>query len=249
MSGGGMFSADWLPFVSAPFIGSFLGVLIRRLPAGLPVAAARSACEACGTTLGPVEMVPLLSFAVLRGRCRHCGAGIAPFHWRIEVAALAVAAWALWADPGRVWTDCAFGWALLALGWIDWRCFRLPDMLTLPLILAGLVAAWWQDAALATDHALAAMIGYLAFLGVALAYRRLRGRDGMGEGDAKLLAALGAWVGLEGLAPIVLGAALVGIAAATVSRLRGRTMTATTAIPFGPCLALAGWLVRLYGDA
>lgn len=241
-----MFSWQWLPLLVAPFIGSFLGVLVRRLPEGRPVVLARSVCEACGTTLGPAEMFPILSYLLQRGRCRTCAAPVAPFHWQIELAATAVTAWALWADPERLWADCAFGWTLLALAWIDATSFRLPDALTLPLILAGLAEAWWQDPALATDRALAAAFGYAAFRGVALAYRRWRGRDGMGEGDAKLLAALGAWVGVEGLAPTVLGAAALGIGAATWLRLRGRRITATTALPFGPCLAAAGWLVRLY---
>ena len=123
---------------------------------------------------------------------------------------------------------------------------RLPDALTLPLILAGLFGTWWLEPDRATEHALAAALGWLAFRLVAMGYRRLRGRDGLGEGDAKLLAALGAWTGLDGLPGVVLGAALVGLAAVLVLRLRGWSIGAGTAIPFGPCLALAGWAVRLH---
>ena len=234
------------PLVLSPFIGSFAGVLIRRLPAGRPVAAARSACESCGTRLGLLDLAPLLSYAALRGRCRHCGRAIAAFHWHVELAAVAVAVWAVLADPAGAWANCALGWTLLALAWIDAISFRLPDLLTLPLIPAGLALAWWDDPAVATDHAWAAAAGFAVFRGVALAYRRLRNRDGLGEGDAKLLAALGAWTGLAGLAPVVLGAALAGLLAALAMRLRGQAIGAATAIPFGPCLALAGWLVRLY---
>ena len=232
----------------APFIGSFLGVLIRRLPARRPVGLARSACETCGAPLGPWEMLPVLSYAMLRGRCRHCAGPIAPFHWQIELAATMVALSAIMADPARIWADCAFGWTLLALAWIDITHFRLPDVLTLPLILAGFAEGWWEYPALAADRAGAAVIGYAAFRGVALGYRWLRGRDGLGEGDAKLLAALGAWVGLVGLSDVLLDAALLGLAAAAVLRVRGRSMTATTALPFGACLAAAGWLVRLYAN-
>ena len=238
---------ELLPLLIAPFIGSFAGVLIRRLPAGQPVALARSACEACAAPLGPAELVPLLSYLLQRGRCRHCRAPIAPFHWHIELAALAVAAAALLLDPARVWPDCILGWTLLPLAWIDAQTFRLPDALTLPLIPAGLLLAWSDDGLpAAADHAAAAAAGFIAFRAVALAYRALRGRDGLGEGDAKLLAALGAWTGLAGLAPTILGAALAGLAAALLLRLRGQAVSAATPIPFGPCLALAGWIVRLY---
>ncbi len=236
----------WLLLLLAPFIGSFAGVLVRRLPAGRPVVAVRSVCEACGAPLRAIELVPLLSYAIQRGRCRRCTAPIAAFHWQVEVAAVAVAAWAVWADPDRAWSDCALGWTLLTLGWIDALSFRLPDVLTLPLIPAGLILAWHDEPAVATDHALAAVAGYAAFAAVALVYRRLRGRDGLGEGDAKLLAALGAWTGLAGLGPIVLDAAIAGLAAACVLSFMGRKVTAALALPFGPYLALAGWIVRLY---
>jgi leader peptidase (prepilin peptidase)/N-methyltransferase len=112
---------QWLPIIVAPFIGSFLGVLIRRLPAGEPVAMARSACAACGRRLGARDLVPLVSFLLLRGRCRICGAPIGWFHPAIELAALGVALWAALTQdaPGLVWASCVLGWTLLALGWID----------------------------------------------------------------------------------------------------------------------------------
>lgn len=237
---------DWLPLLLAPFIGSFLGVVVRRLPAGRPVVASRSACESCGTVLGPAELVPLLSHAVQGGRCRHCGAAIDPFHWQVELAATAVAAVALWLDPDRAWADCFFGWVLLALASIDWNTGRLPDVLTLPLVPAGLVLAWVEAPDLATDNAVAAAAGFVLFRLVSLLYRRLRGRDGMGAGDAKLLAAIGAWTGLEALPSVVLGAAVAGLGFALLLRMRGRRVTRTTSIPFGPCLALAGFAVRLH---
>ncbi len=235
---------DWLPLLAAPFIGSLVGVLVRRLPDQRPVLVARSACDACGRALAPWDLVPLLSFAVLRGRCRSCMARIGWFHPAIEAAALLVAVWASLADPAQVWVNCALGWTLLALGWIDWERMRLPDALTLPLLLAGLGVAWSEDAALASGHALAAATGYLLFRGVALAYRRLRGRDGLGAGDAKLLAAAGAWVGLDGLPAVMLVGAALGIGLALVRP--GVTMA--TRVPFGPALALALWLVRLHGS-
>jgi leader peptidase (prepilin peptidase)/N-methyltransferase len=240
----------WLwPILAAPFVGSFLGVLIIRLPAGRPVAMARSACAHCGTRLGAMDMVPLFSFLVLRGRCRHCRAPIGRFHPAVELAAVAVAIWAVLADPdpGRVWADCGLGWTLLALAWIDWTDFLLPDVLTLPLLLAGLTLTLvWEPEAL-TDHGLAAALAYLSFQGLAFAYRRLRGWDGLGAGDAKLIGAAGAWCGLAALPVIVLGSALIGLLAALGLALAGRTVTSTTRIPFGPSIALAFWLVWLHG--
>ncbi len=239
---------EWVwPLLAAPFVGSFLGVLIARLPQGRPVALSRSACERCGAVIGPRDLVPLLSHVVLRGRCRACRAPIAARHWLVELAAVAVAAWVALAGVGpALWVDCGLGWALLALAWIDWESMRLPDALTLPLIPAGLFATLWLEPDQATGHAVAAALGYAAFRGLAWLYRRLRGREGLGGGDAKLLAALGAWVGLEGLPTVLLGGAVVGLAVAAGMALRGRAVGAATAIPFGPCLALAGFAVRLH---
>lgn len=236
---------DWLPLLVAPFAGSVLGVLIRRLPAGRPVVLARSCCDGCGAVLGVPDLVPLLSYAALRGRCRRCGQAIGRFHPAVELAALVVAAWAALADPERVWWDCVLGWGLLALAWIDWDHLRLPDALTLPLIPAGLAAAWLVDPGLAAEHAAAAAVAYGLFRGLAWAYRRVRGRDGLGQGDAKLLAVAGAWVGLAGLPGVLLGGGLIGLALAA---LRWRQAVGGAQLPFGPALALALWVVRLHGD-
>ena len=233
-----------LALLIAPFVGSVLGVLVRRLPEGRPVALARSCCEACGHALGPAELVPLASFIWQRGRCRHCGARIAAAHLWIELAALAVPASAALAesDPAWLWADCALGWTLLALGWIDWTHLRLPDGLTLPLVPAGLAATVLLDPADATDRAWAAVAGYVSLRLLAYLYRRLRGREGLGGGDAKLLAASGAWVGLGGLGPVLLIAAVAGLGAAL---LRGGGLRASTVVPLGTCLALGTWVVRL----
>jgi leader peptidase (prepilin peptidase)/N-methyltransferase len=233
--------------IVSPFIGSFLGVLIARLPAGQGVIVGRSRCNVCAHPLGPAELVPLLSFAVLRGRCRHCGAAIGGFHPVIELAAIAVAIWAACIDDGlRLWADCALGWTLLALAWIDARHMVLPDALTLPLILAGLGFALILEPERIGDHAAGAAIGWLIFWALARLYRAMRGRDGLGEGDAKLLAAAGAWVTWSGLGPVMLTAALTGLLVALTQRLRGGKPTAATPIPFGPPLAFATWLVWLY---
>ena len=241
----------WLLLLLAPCIGSFVGVLVRRLPEGRPVALARSQCEACGAPLSPWELVPLLSFLALRGCCRHCGAPIPAFHPLIETAALAVAASAACVpgDPAWLWASCVLGWTLLALACIDARHFWLPDVLTLPLLLGGLAATLLLDPLAAADHAFAAALGYGAFRLVALLYRRLRGREGLGAGDAKLLAALGAWGGTAVLLPTVLGAAVLGLLGAAVlavARPGARAGLATVRLPFGTLLAAAFWPLWLW---
>lgn len=243
---------DWVVYLIAPFIGSFLGVLIRRLPADLPVGNARSRCDHCATPLGPRDLVPLASWLLARGRCRHCGAPIGEFYPLVELAALAVAVWAGTLDAGAaLWLDCLLGWGLLTLAWIDAETFLLPDVLTLPLILIGLGAAWLLQWPPIVDSAAGAAVGYVAFRLVALAYRWVRGRDGLGGGDAKLLAVAGAWLGWQALGNVVLGAALAGILWFVATRPAGRSdeqpVEGPRELPFGPALAIAIWLVRLYG--
>lgn len=244
--GGGALA--WTMVAAAPFIGSFLGVLIRRLPEDRPIARGRSVCEGCGQTLAPRDLVPLLSWLLNRGRCRFCSRPIGFFYPAVELAALAVALVAVMADSGgRVWLDCLLGWWLLVLAWIDARHWLLPDALTLPLILAGLGAAAAFAPGALFARALGAALGYSLLAALAWIYRKARGREGLGGGDAKLLAAAGAWVGVGALPGVVLAAALAALAAALLMRLAGRPLTTGSAIPFGPFLALATWLVWLYG--
>jgi leader peptidase (prepilin peptidase) / N-methyltransferase len=237
-----------LPLLLAPFVGSFLGVLVRRLPQRRPVVWTRSECESCGRSLGLREMVPIASYLALRGRCPTCRAPIARFHIVIELAALGVAGWAasVESDPLRLWSACVLGWMLLALAWIDAEYMLLPDTLTLPLILLGLAATWLRDPESMVDHALGAAVGYLAFRGIARLYRMIRRREGLGQADAKLLAAAGAWVGWAALPLLVLMAALAGLGVALLAAAGGRRLRAGTALPFGPFLAAALWLTWLY---
>jgi leader peptidase (prepilin peptidase) / N-methyltransferase len=236
----------WGAVLAAPFVGSFLGVLIRRLPEARSVVWARSQCEACGAVLKPRDLVPLLSWLALRGRCRFCRLRLSRFYPAIELAAVAVALVAIACDSGAMaWLDCLLGWWLLTLAWIDVRHWLLPDALTLPLILAGLVAAFIFDPARLLDRTLGAVVGYLTLRVIAFVYCAVRGRDGLGEGDAKLLAASGAWVGISGLPQLVLIAALAGLLAAACLRRAGFPIGRQSAIPFGPFLALATWIVWL----
>ena len=248
---GSLFAAQpaWIWAVCiAPFAGSFLGVLIDRLPAGRAVVFARSSCAECGARLGPLDLVPLASFALLRGRCRHCDGRISLFHPAIELSCIAVALWvaAVVSDEWTLWISCILGWTLLALAVSDWRSFVLPDALTLTLLLGGFSVTAWQSWPDLTDHTLAAALGFTVFRGISLLYRRIRGREGLGAGDAKLLAAGGAWLGISPLPRVLLIAALFGLFLAIASTLRGRKFEGTLMLPFGSCLSLAIWLAWLY---
>src|SRR5262249_34276868 len=136
-------SLDWLwPVLVAPFIGSFVGVLVTRLPKGEKLIWSRSACDHCSRRLGVLDLVPIASWFASRGRCRYCGAPITPLYPALELGALTLALWAATIAEGWVlWASCALGWCLLALAVIDARDGILPDVLTLPLIPAGLAVA------------------------------------------------------------------------------------------------------------
>ena len=146
------------------------------------------------------------------------------------------------------WVDAALGWWLLTLGWIDWRHTILPDVLTLPLIVFGLAVAGDVEPERLWDPLLGIVFGYLGLWAVGWVYQRLRGREGLGLGDAKLLAASGAWVGVTGLPTVLAGAAIAGLAVAGAMMLMGqRTRPPLATLPFGPFLAAATWLVYLFG--
>jgi leader peptidase (prepilin peptidase)/N-methyltransferase len=238
----------WMVLVVAPVIGSWLGVLVRRWPQGRKLALARSACDHCGHALAPADLLPLLSFGMLRGKCRYCGARIDPFHPAIELAAasIALAAFIADCDGARLWIDAGLGWALLCAAWIDFETFFLPDLLTLPLILAGLGVTWLLQPTALFNHAAAAALGYSGFRLLDHAYLTFRHRHGLGQGDAKLLAAAGAWTGLLLLPYIIATAGLIGIAMALLAA-RRRGLRGDQRIAFGPALALAFFIWRLFG--
>jgi leader peptidase (prepilin peptidase) / N-methyltransferase len=240
--------ADWYLVAVAPLVGSFVGVVIDRLPAEENAFVGRSGCAHCGTTLTARDLVPLASWLATRGRCRHCGAWIGWFYPAVELAALAIALLSLAVDRDfAAWVDAALGWWLLALGWIDWRHTILPDALTLPLIVLGLAVAGDLEPERLWDPLLGVVFGYAGLWAVGWIYQRVRGREGLGLGDAKLLAASGAWVGVTGLPSVLAGAAIAALAAAGAIMLAGRRLDRHSALPFGPFLAAATWLVWLFG--
>ena len=235
------------PFIVAPFIGSFLGVLIMRLPAGRGIGG-RSDCDVCHHVLAAADLVPIASWLHSRGRCCYCGAALGLFYPAIELAAFVVPLWSWIAAPDiPLWASCLLGWGLLTLALIDWRDGVLPNALTLPLLLIGLAVTVWLQPNDWQSHVIGSAAGYLALEAIRLAYRRLRGRDGMGGGDPRLLAALGAWTGWTGLPGIVFIAALATLAVVAILPVTGKPIRRDRPLPFGPGLCLAGWLVWLYG--
>lgn len=242
-------TASVLPLiVASPFVGSFLGLLVVRLPRRRPVLIGRSACVACERPLGPYELVPALSWLVQRGRSRCCNALIGWFYPAMELAALGIALWSMTVLSGwPFWATCALGWCLLVLACIDWRHFILPDVLTLPLIPAGFGVAFALDPNLLVHHMAGAAAGFFVFWVIARSYRLLRERDGIGFGDVKLMAAGGAWLSWTGLPSMVLLATLSALAIAFVRAARGTPLSATDRTPFGTHLCAAFWVVWLYG--
>jgi leader peptidase (prepilin peptidase)/N-methyltransferase len=235
-----------LAFVG-PVIGSFLGTLVLRLPAGKPIVAARSVCPQCGRRLTAFELIPLLSWGIQFGRCRGCREPIPAFYPAMEICAAVVGFWAATATSGLpLLFSCLLGWILLALAAMDLRIFRLSDWLTLSMLTLGILAAGVLDRHRMLDHALGAIAGFLTLFLIGLAYKALRGREGIGAGDAKLLAAGGAWIGWQGLPPAVLIATGSALLAVLVAMLRGRAIETTTRIPFGAFLAIGIWIVWLY---
>jgi leader peptidase (prepilin peptidase) / N-methyltransferase len=241
--------AEILPVLLGPFIGSFLLTIAHRYPRFEGLAFGRSACPACHAMISVRDLVPVLSWLALGGRCRTCAASISWQYPTAEIAAAAIAIWAATTVSSRLlWVSCALGWSLLALSFIDFRTYRLPDFLTLPTLLAGLAVTWWAWPFALPDHLLGVVFGYSALAGLGWLYRVLRGRDGIGLGDAKLLAAGGAWLSWEGLPGVLLSAALLGLVAALIGHLTGRiSLKGATPVPFGPSLAAAIWVSWLYG--
>lgn len=234
----------------APFVGSFLGTLIERLPTGSPVVVGRSSCPHCGTRLHAADLIPLLSWLAARGHCRRCGHRLGAFYPLVELASVAVAlAGVLVLGNAGAWligATLVLGWVLLTLSWIDHRHLLLPDVLTLPLIPAGLLVTWTVSPESLPHHLLGAALGYAGLTAVAALYHRARGRAGLGAGDAKLFAAAGAWLSWQALPSVLLIAGTLGLVLAMAGG-AGRRLTADTAVPFGPALAGAFWLVWLLG--
>ncbi len=255
-------------------VGSFLNVVILRLPPrlqwrweqdaremlALDAAAAtaakappglvveRSHCPRCGHLLSAWENIPLLSYAALRGRCRKCRTPISIQYPLVELLtgiAFAVVAWRYGASVQTL-AALACTAVLIAAAGIDWRTTLLPDDLTLPLLWGGLLLSLVPVFSDPMQAILGAVAGYLSLWSVYWAFKLLTGKEGMGYGDFKLLAALGAWCGLGAILPILLLSSLVGAVLGSIAiAVQGRDRAAP--IPFGPYLAAAGWIQLVAG--
>lgn len=246
--------AAWAALAGAA-IGSFIGTVLVRLPEERSVLTGRSACDACGTRIGVRDLVPVVSWLALRGQCRHCRAPIGLWQIGCELGGATVAAAAvLLAPAGLALPAMVLGWQLLLLGVIDARHLWLPRPLVTLLAASGAgFAVWrgWQaDSLEPVVVALAGgALGFAMLWGVARAYRGLRGREGMGDGDPPLLGAIGLWIGPMGVIGAVIGASLIGLVWALALLLARRPVAADTTLPLGTLLAGAAWSIFMVAGA
>ena len=258
-------------------VGSFLNVVIHRLPLILQrqwsgqcrellateggqtphvedeepfsLSRPRSRCPACGHPISALENIPVLSYLFLRGRCRGCGTRIPARYPAVEALTALLSALAVW-HFGASWAAVGalgFTWALVALTFIDLDHQLLPDDITLPLLWAGLlfnVGGVYTDL---TSSVIGAVAGYLSLWLVYHGFRLLTGKEGMGYGDFKLLAVLGAWMGWQMLPAVILLSSIVG-ATVGIALILFRRHDRGVPIPFGPYLAAAGWIALIWGE-
>lgn len=232
----------------APFVGSFIGLVAIRLPVGEDIVGGRSHCRLCTRPLGVQDLIPVVSWLFLRGRCRRCDRPIDPFYPVIEIAALGVAIWSTMILSGwLVWVSCLLGWSLLCLSAIDARHFILPNILTLSLAAGGFIVAVLLDQTKVPDHLIGGAAGFMVFAALGWVYRHIRGHAGLGLGDAKLLAASGVWLSWIGLPSVILWASLSGLGWSLIAGFRNGDLSLRRRLAFGPHLCLGTWLVWLYG--
>ncbi|GGA85028.1 type 4 prepilin-like proteins leader peptide-processing enzyme [Arenimonas soli] len=252
-------------------VGSFLNVVILRLPPRLEwqwrrdsreileqpeqyepappgIVVQRSACPKCGHKLAPWENIPVVSFLLLRGKCRGCGSPISWQYPLVELATGLLFAACIWrfGVGAEGLAALVFTGLLVAMSGIDLRTTLLPDQLTYPLLWIGLGLSTMTLFVSPVQAIFGALAGYLSLWSVYWAFKLLTGKEGMGHGDFKLLAALGAWCGVAGILPIVLMSSFIGaIVGSLWIGLRGSDRA--TPIPFGPYLAAAGWVQLMWG--
>jgi leader peptidase (prepilin peptidase)/N-methyltransferase len=222
--------------------GSFLSTWAVRYERGDTAIRGRSHCDRCGTAVPGWANVPIASYVMLRGRCRACNGAIDRRHPLLEMICMLVAATSVAVHPGLTgWTGAVFGWLLATLAVVDARQFRLPDKIVLPLAALGLMAGAYGVPPPLSDRLWGATGGLVVLTLIAFAYRAVRGRAGLGRGDAKLLAAIGAWIGWQPLPWVVMVAAMVGLLWTAWRIFRGERVTASDKLPLGTLLAIAAW--------
>lgn len=229
--------------------GSFIAAVSVRLPRDESIASGRSRCMACETPLKAWQLVPVLSWVALNGRCGTCRASISWRYPAIELTAAAIGVWAALNGGGwlMVGITALLGWQLLLVGLIDGEHFWLPDILTWPMIMTGLAAAALTGVDPAIQRAIGALAGFAVLWSLAWVYRVIRKRDGLGGGDPFLFAGAGAWVGWMGLPSVLLWASAAGFSIIAARLLLRRPMAGTDRLPFGVFLAAGIWLTWLYG--
>jgi len=268
-----------LIFIFGLLVGSFLNVIIYRLPVMLkrqwktdcmsflaqenePVPGSttsndqpfnlvvpRSRCPHCGHLITALENVPVLSFLFLRGRCRECKTPISIRYPLIEILSASLAVYVAWKFGFSLQTAMAIllSWALICLSIIDYDHQYLPDNITLPFLWLGLFLNLYGVYVDLASAVLGAILGYLLLWSVYQVFKIITGKEGMGYGDFKLLAMLGAWLGWQALPAIILISTLVG-SVIGVSLIVFKQHNRNHPIPFGPYLAIAGWVVLLWGN-
>ncbi len=253
-------------------VGSFLNVVIHRVPRmmertwrreaqevlELPIeetspynlVVPRSRCPHCDHAIRWHENIPVVSWLLLKGRCSACGQGISARYPLVELLSALIAAVCAWQFGYGGWLVFVLfaSFTLLALAAIDLDTTLLPDAMTFPLLWAGLLAALLGISPVALpDAVVGAMAGYLSLWSLYWVFKLVTGKEGMGYGDFKLLAALGAWLGWQYLPLVILLSSVVGLVFAIGMMARGG-LKKGQGIPFGPYLAIAGWIALLWGD-
>lgn len=254
-------------------IGSFLNVVVHRLPIMLKqewqsearllldvqvpgkqeskrynLVTPRSACPACGQPISAIHNIPLISYLLLKGRCASCQARIALRYPLLELVTgvATVTVISVLGPTMQGMLACLLTYSLIALSQIDFETKLLPDDITLPILWLGLIANIYDTFTDLQSAVIGTVLGYLALWTVYQGFRVITGKEGMGFGDFKLLALLGAWLGWQALTFIILMSSIIGTLVGITLILLGRDRN--DAIPFGPYLAGAGWISLLWGD-
>ena len=231
-------------------VGSFLGVVLIRLPDGRALFMARSACDTCDKELEPFELVPILSWAVQGGKCRECGSAIDRWQLAAELGGAAIGALAVLLSYFPIWA-MLLGWQLLLLAMLDLRHMWLPRQLSALLGASGalfaLVMGYCSDDLMALVMSMiGGAFGFAALWMLGQGYQMWRGQEGLGGGDPPLLGAIGLWLGPLGVIHTLLAASLLGLVVAFVLWRAGQKIAPDTMLPLGTLLAVGAWPVFLW---
>jgi leader peptidase (prepilin peptidase)/N-methyltransferase len=235
-------------FILGTVFGSFLNVVIYRLPRNLSLIWPPSACPKCGTRIKFYDNIPLLSYVLLLGRCRHCRVGISIRYPLVELASGLLLVWVVLAGgpPGLVTSRSVFVLFLLAVALIDWEHMIIPDELSLGGCVVGFVLGFFNPTVSVTASLLGIFVGGGLLLGVGYLYQRVRGVEGLGGGDVKLAAMIGAFLGWKGLVLCVLAGSVAGSAYGLALMVGGRG--SQTKVPFGTFLAAGAVFAAFYSE-